>query len=88
MASSLDNRLILNWHRIFTIDQLFWFVWKKFKYVISSDSDLKNILCRLWVENIVIWHSDTFLKNEISEKHDRIIHLLESFAVVKQTWKK
>ena len=82
-----NNKLILNWHRIFNIDQLFQFFSKKFKSEIKSESDIKNILKNYESLNIAVRHADTFLKDESSAKHDEIIELLEKFGTVKQTGK-
>jgi hypothetical protein len=35
--------------------------------------------------NIAVRHADTFLKNEILQKHDEIIEMLEKYGIVKQT---
>ena len=82
-----NNRLILNWHRIFNMDQLFEIFSKKFKSEVKSESEIEKILKNYKDLNIAIWHSDTFLKNEIKDKHDEIIKLLQKFGTVKQTWK-
>ena len=83
-----NNKLILNWHRIFNINQLFGFFSKKFKSEIESESDIENILKNYENLNIAIRHADTFLKGETPAKHDEIIELLEKSGTVKQTWKK
>ena len=83
-----NNKLILNWHRIFNMSQLFEFFSKKFKSEVKSESDIENILINYENLNIAVRHADTFLKNETTTKHDEIIELLEKFWTVKQTWKK
>ena len=83
-----NNKLILNWHRIFNINQLFGFFSKKFKSEIESESDIENILKNYENLNIAVRHADTFLKDETITKHDEIIELLEKFGTVKETWKK
>ena len=88
MITLLNNKLILNWHRIFDINQLFEFFSKKFKSEIKSESDIKNVLKNYENLNIAIRHADTFLKNETTATHDKIIKLIENFWTVKQTWKK
>ena len=83
-----NNKLILNWHRIFNMNQFFEFFSKKFKSEIKSKSDIDNILKNYENLNIAVRHADTFLKDETTAKHDEIIELLEKFWTVKQTWKK
>ena len=83
-----NNKLILNWHRIFNIDQLFQFFSKKFKSEVKSKSDIENILKDYENLNIAVRHADTFLKDEILTKHDEIIELLEKLWTVRQTGKK
>ena len=83
-----NNKLILNWHRIFDMNQLFEFFSKKFKCRVKSKSDIENILQNYENLNIAVRHADTFLKDESSDKHDEIIELLERFGTVKQTGKK
>ncbi len=83
-----SNKLILNWHRIFNMNQLFGFFSKKFKSEVKSESDIEEILKGYENLNIAIRHSDTFLKDETLDKHDEIIELLEKYGIVKQTWKK
>ena len=82
------NHLILNWHKISNITQLFEFLSKKFKQTINSEFDIIDLL--KWYDNlnISIRHSDTFLKDESKATHDRIIELLSSIGTVKETWKK
>ena len=82
-----NNKLILNWHRIFNIDQLFLFLSKKFKTKIGSEYDIEEILKNYENLNIAIRHADTFLKDEKQDKHDKIIEILEKHGTVKQTWK-
>ena len=88
MITLPNNKLILNWHRIFNINQLFEFFSKKFKSEVKSESDIENILKNYESLNIAVRHADTFLKNETTTKHDEIIELLEKLWTVKQTWKK
>lgn len=87
MIPLTNNKLILNWHRIFNTNQLFGFLSKKFKSNINSESDINEILKEYKNLNIIIWHSDTFLKDEIISKHDEIIQLLKKYGTIKQTWK-
>ena len=87
METLTNNKLILNWHRIFNIDQLFGFFSKKFKSEMKSESDIDKILQNFKNINIAIRHSDTFLKDETQDNHDKIIKLLEKHWTVKQTWK-
>ena len=61
---------------------------KNFKSEVKSESDIKNILKNYENLNIAVRHSDTFLKDESSAKHDGIIKLLEKYGKVKQTWRK
>lgn len=82
-----NNKLILNWHRIFNVNQLFEFFSKKFKSEIISESRIEDILTGYKDLNIAIRHSDTFLKNESKDKHDEIINILKKYGTVKQTWK-
>ena len=82
-----NNKLILNWHRIFNINQLLEFFSKKFKCDVRSESEIEEILEDYKNLNIAIWHSDTFLKDENQEKHDEVVKLLEKYWTVKQTWK-
>ena len=82
-----NNKLILIWHRIFNIDQLFLFFSKKFKTKIDSESDIEDILKNYENLNIAVRHANTFLKDEKQDKHDKIIELLEKHGTVKQTWK-
>ena len=83
-----NNKLILNWHRILNMNQLFEFFSKKFKSEIKSEPDIENILKNYESLNIAVRHADTFLKDETTAKHDEIIELLEKLWTVKQTWKK
>lgn len=83
-----NNKLILNWHRIFNMNQLFEFFSKKFKSEVNSAPDIENILKYYENLNIAIRHADTFLKNEILDKREEIIELLEKYGTVKQTWRK
>jgi len=82
-----NNKLILNWHRIFNMNQLFEFFSKKFKCNVNSESDIWEILKNYNNLNITIWHADTFLIEETKSKHDKIINLLSEYWMVKQTWK-
>lgn len=82
------DKLILNWHRILDMNQLFEFFSKKFKSEVKSESDIEEILKIYENLNIAIRHADTFLKDETPDKHDKIIKLLEKYGIVKQTWKK
>jgi len=82
-----NNKLILNGHRIFDINQLFQFFSKKFKSEIKSEVDIEKILKNYENLDIAIWHSDTFLKDETRITHDKIIQLLEKYWMVKQTGK-
>ena len=88
MINLTNNKLILNWHRIFNMNQLFEFFSKKFKSEIKSEYDIENILKNYENLNIAVRHADTFLKDETSAKHDEIIKLLEQLGTVKQTGKK
>ena len=88
MITLPNNKLILNWHRILDMNQLFEFFSKKFKSEIKSESDIKDILKDYENLNIAVRHADTFLKYETSAKHDEIIEMLEKFWTVKQTGKK
>jgi len=83
-----SNKLILNWHRIFNMNQFFEFFLKKFKSEVKSESDIEEILKGYENLNIAIRHSDTFLKDETLDKHDEIIELFEKYGTVKQTGKK
>ena len=83
-----NNKLILNWHRIFNMNQLFEFFSKKFKSEVDSEPDIENILEDYENLNIAVRHADTFLKDEILQKHDEIIEMLEKHGIVKQTGKK
>ena len=88
MIQLTNNKLILNWHRIFNMNQLFEFFSKKFKFEVKSESDIENILKIYENLNIAIRHSDTFLKDETPDKHNEIIKLFEKYGTVKQTGKK
>jgi len=88
MITLPNNKLILNWHRILDMNQLFEFFSRKFKSEVKSESDIEDILKNYENLNIAVRHADTFLKNEIITKHDEIIKLLEKFGTVKQTGKK
>ena len=83
-----NNKLILNWHRILDMNQLFEFFSKKFKSEIKSESDIENISKDYENLNIAVRHADTFLKDENLDKHDEIIELLGKFGIVKETGKK
>lgn len=88
MITLENNKLILNWHRILNMNQLFEFFSKKFKSEVKSKSDIENILKDYENLNIAVRHANTFLKDETITKHDEIIKLLEKYGTVKQTWKK
>lgn len=87
MITLPNNKLILNWHRIFNVNQLFEFFSKKFKREVNSESDIEKILKNYENLNIAVRHADTFLKDERQNKHDEIIKLLEKYWTVKQTGK-
>ena len=87
MITLPNNKLILNWHKIFNINQLFEFFSNKFKSEVKSESDIDKILENYEYLNIAVRHADTFLENESKNKHDEIIKLLEKYGKVKQTWK-
>ena len=87
MITLTNNKLILNWHRILDMNQLFEFFSKKFKSEIKSESDIENILKDYKNLSIAVRHADTFLRDESLNKHDEIIELLEKHWTVKQTWK-
>lgn len=82
-----NNKLILNWHRIFNINHFFEFFTKKFRSEVNSVSGIENILKNYKNLSIAIRHSDTFLKDESKLKHDEMLKLLEEYGTVKQTWK-
>lgn len=83
-----NNKLILNWHRILDMNQLFEFFSKKFKSEINSEFDIENILKNYENLNIAVRHADTFLRDESLNKRNEIIELLEKLGIVKQTGKK
>jgi len=87
MTQLPNSKLILNWHRILNMDQLFGFFTKKFRAEVISVSDIEKILKNYTDINIAIWHSDTFLVDESRDKHDAIIQLLKKHWTVKQTWR-
>ncbi len=87
MITLENNKLILNWHRILNMNQLFELFSKKFKSEVYSEPDIENILKNYENLNIAVRHADTFLKDETKNKHDEIIKLLQKFGTVKQTWK-
>ena len=82
-----NNKLILNWHKIFNQNQLFEFFSKKFNCRISTETEIEKILKNYDNLNIAIRHSDTFLKEENEATHNKIIELLQKHWTVKQTWK-
>ena len=88
MITMPNNKLILNWHSIFNMNQLFEFFSKKFKSEVKFKSDIENILKNYENLNIAVRHADTFLKDETTTKHDEIIELLEKYGTVKQTGNK
>ena len=83
-----NNKLILNWHRILDMNQLFEFFSKKFKSETNSEFDIENILKNYENLNIAVRHADTFLRDESLNKRNEIIELLEKHGIVKQTGKK
>ena len=87
MITLPNNKLILNWHRIFNVNQLFEFFSRKFKYKVNSEFEIEDILENYKDLNITIWHADTFLKDETEYKCNGIIKILEKYGKVKQTWK-
>lgn len=87
MIQLTNNKLILNWHRIFNVNQLFEFFSKKFKSEVKSEPEIENILKNYEDLNIAVRHADTFLEDESKDKHDEIIKILEKYGKVKQTWK-
>ena len=64
MITMPNNKLILNWHRIFNMNQLFEFFSKKFKREVNSEFDIEKILKNYENSNIAVRHADTFLKDE------------------------
>ena len=60
-----NNKLILNWHRIFDMKQLFEFIERKFKCEIISKNDIEKIL-KNYKGLIIrkIWNSKTDLKDK------------------------
>ena len=87
MITLTNNKLILNWHRILDMNQLFEFFSKKFKSEINSEFDIENILKNYENLNIAVRHADTFLRDESLNNHDEIIELFEKYWTVKQTGK-
>jgi len=87
MISLSNNKLILNWHKIFNLNQLFEFFSKKFKCKINSKYDIWEILKNYENLNIAIRHADTFLKDETQNNHIEIIEILKKYGNVKQTGK-
>ncbi len=83
-----NNKLILNWHRILNMNQLFDFLSKKFKCEVKSEFDIEEILKDYEILNIAIRHADTFLKDETLDTHGKIIELLKKYGTVKETGKK
>ena len=67
------------------MNQLFEFFAKKFKSEVKSESDIENILKNYENLSIAVRHSDTFLKDETTVRHDEILKLLEKYGTVKQT---
>ena len=70
------------------MNQLFEFFSKKFKSEVKLESDIEDILKNYENLDIAVRHADTFLKDETTDKHDKIIKLLEKLGTVKQTRKK
>ena len=87
MTTLPNNKLILNWHRIFNMNQLFEFFSKKFKKDVNSEADIDDTLKDYKDLNIAIWHADTFLKDEKTDKHNKVVELLQKHWTVKQTGK-
>ena len=88
MQKLSNNRLILNWHRIFNQSQLFDYLSWRLKVDIKSFSDIKQVFAGYSDLKIAIRHSDTFLKEETQQIHDKIIAILSECWEVKQTWKR
>ena len=76
--SLANNRLILNWHRIFNKEQLFFYLSKKFKTEVIKEQEVQELLSTYKELKIAIWHGDTFLQEENSETQDMILNLIGS----------
>lgn len=81
-----NNRLILNWHRIGDINQLYSYLSKKFKKEINNFDDIWCLLSDYKNLKIAIRHAWSFLENEKKELHDEIIEILWRYWEIKQTW--
>lgn len=80
-----NNRLILNWHRIFTKEQLFLYLSKKLKTEVSKEQEIQELLSTHKELKIAIWHGDTFLQEESWETQDMILKVLRNCGEVKIT---
>lgn len=88
MLSSLpNNRLILNGHRIFSLNQLFDYCSKRLKSEITDEKSFFQVLNRYRNLKIAVWHGDTFLQEENAEAQGQILKLLNQCGEVKVTKK-
>jgi len=82
-----NDRLILNGHKLHTVNDLFAYVSKRLKISesIHSIDQLIAILSNYETLQIAIRHSDTFLWSESEKKRTEIIKALEQHRLVKIT---
>ena len=82
-----NNRLILNGHKLHSVNALFAYVSKRLKILetIHSIDQLIEILSTYEMLQIAIRHSDTFLWSESVAKRTAIITTLEQHRLVKIT---
>ena len=87
MIPLTNNRLILNWHRIFSVKELKSYLEKKFRVSLNDIFEIRPLLEQYPNLRIAIRHSDTFLKDEELEERNSIISFFECCWDVKLTWK-
>lgn len=82
-----NNRLILNGHRLHSVNDLFAYVSRRLKRseIIDTIDQLIEILSNYKPLQIAIRHGDTFLWSESEKKKTEIIKALEQHRVVKIT---
>lgn len=82
-----NDRLILNGHRIFNLNQLFETISKRLKTEITDKNSIFQVLKHYHNLKIAIWHGDTFLQEENEETQQDILNLLNQCGEVKITKK-
>lgn len=85
MITLPNNRLILNWHKINSLGDLFAYTSKRLKANIYDFDSLWKTLSEYKDLQIAIWHWDTFLSEESKITQQKTISLLSEYWTMKIT---